>query len=65
MNFEFIEGIETGDKVVKFGWVGIAYKEVVNDKGERRGVGVVAEEHGGGSFGVTVLGKEGDKAELG
>jgi hypothetical protein len=25
---------------------------------------VVAEEHGGGSFGVTVLGKEGDKAKL-
>jgi hypothetical protein len=51
--------------VVKFGWVGITDKEVVNDKGKRGGVGVVAEEHGGGGFGVAVLGKEGDKAELG
>ena len=65
MNFEFIEGRETRDKVVKFGWVGVTDKEVVNDKGKRGGVCVVAEEHGGGSFGVAVLGKEGDKAELG
>ncbi len=65
MNFEFIEGGETRDKVVKFGWVGITDQEVVNDKGKRSGVGVVAEEHGGGGFGVAVSGKEGDKAELG
>jgi hypothetical protein len=65
MNLEFIEGGETRDKVVKFGWVGITDKEVVNDKGKRGGVGVVAEEHWGGGFGIAVLGKEGDKAELG
>ncbi len=65
MNFEFIEGRETRDKVVKFGWVGITDEEVGNNKGKRDGVGVMAEEHGGGGFGVAVLGKEGDKAELG
>ncbi len=59
MNFEFIEGRKTGDNVGKFGWMRIAYEEVVSYKGERGGVGVVAEEHGGGSFGVTVLGKGG------
>jgi hypothetical protein len=63
--FEFIEGGETRDKVVKFGWVGIMDTEVVNDMGKRGGVGVVAEEHGGRGFGVAVLGKEGHKAELG
>ena len=56
MNFEFIEGRETGDKVMKFGGVGIAEEEVVNNKGKRGGVGVVAEKHGGGGFGVAVLG---------
>ncbi len=65
MNFEFIEGRETGDKVVKFGWVGVTDEEVVNNKGKRGRVGVVAEEHGGGGFGVAVLGKEGDKTKLG
>ncbi len=65
VNFEFIDGGETGDTVVKFGWVGITDKEVINDKGKSRGVGVVAEEHGVGGFGVAVLGKEVDKAELG
>ncbi len=65
MNFEFIEGSETGDKVVKFEWVGVTDEEVVNNKGERGGVGVVAEEHGCGGFGVAVLGKEGDKTKLG
>ncbi len=65
MNFDFIEEEETGDKVVKFGWVGTTDKEVVNGKGKSRGVGVVAEEHGSGGFGVAVLDKEGDKAELG
>jgi hypothetical protein len=48
MNFEFIEGRETRDKVVKFVGVGIADEEVVNNKGKRGGEGVVAEKHGGG-----------------
>ena len=65
MNFEFIEGRETRDKVIKFGGVGIADEEVVNNKGKRGGVGVVSEKHGGGGFGVAVLGEGGDKAELG
>jgi hypothetical protein len=65
MNFEFIEGGETRDKVVKFGGVGIADEEVVNNKGKRGGVGVVAEKHGSGGFGVAVLGKEGSKTKLG
>ena len=65
MNFEFIEGRETGDKVIKFGGVGIADEEVVNNKGKSGGVGVMAEKHGGGGFGVAVLGKEGDKTKLG
>ena len=65
MNFEFIEGRETRDKVIKFGRVGIADEEIVNNKGKRGGVGVVAEKHGGGGFGVAVLGKEGDKTKLG
>ncbi len=64
MNFEFIEGRETRDKVVKFGGVGITDKEIVNNKGKCGGVGVVAEKHGGGCFGVAVLGKEGDKTKL-
>ncbi len=33
MNFEFIEGGEARDKVVKFGWVEITNEEVVNNKG--------------------------------
>ena len=65
MNFEFIEGRETRDKVIKFGRVGIADEEIVNNKGKRGGVGVVSEEHGSGGFGVAVLGKEGDKTKLG
>ena len=65
LNFEFIEGRETVDKVVKFEWVGVTDEEVVNNKGERGGVGVVAKEHGGGGFGVAVLGKEGDTTKLG
>ncbi len=63
--FEFIEGRETRDKVVKFGGVGITDEEVVNNKEKRGGVGVVAEEHGGEGFGVAVSGKEGDKTKLG
>ena len=63
MNFEFIEGGETRDKVIKFGGVGVADEEVVNNKGKRGGVGVVAEKHGGGGFGVAVLGKEGARQD--
>ena len=37
----------------------------VSGKGEGGGVGVVAEEHRGGGFGVAVLGEKRDKAKLG
>jgi hypothetical protein len=50
MNFEFIEGRQAGDKVVKFRGVGIADKEVIYGKGEGGGVRVVAEKHGDGGF---------------
>jgi hypothetical protein len=65
MNLKFIEGRKTSNKVVEFRGVGVAYKEVVHNKGEGSGVGVVSEEHGGGGFGVAVLGKEGDKTGFG
>jgi hypothetical protein len=65
MNFELIEGRDTRDKVVKFGGVGITDEDVVNNKGKRGGVGVVAEKHGGGGFGLAVLGKEEYKTKLG
>jgi hypothetical protein len=65
MNFEFIEGGKTGDEVVKFGGVGVTDKKVVYDEGEGSGVGMVAEEHGGGSFREAVLGEKGDKTKLG
>ncbi len=65
MNFEFIEGGEARYKVVKFGGLRIANEEIVHDEKKSGGVGVMAEEHGGRDFGVAVLGKEGDKAELG
>ncbi len=42
--------------MVEFRGVRIAYKEVVDNKGEGGGVSVVAEEHRGGRFGVAVLG---------
>jgi hypothetical protein len=58
MNFEFIEGRQTGDKVVQFRGVGIADEEIVYYEGEGSGVSVVAEEHGGGSFGEPMLGKK-------
>ena len=51
--------------MVKFGGVGITDKEVVYNKGEGSGVGVVAAEHGSGSFRETVLGEKGDKTKLG
>jgi hypothetical protein len=57
MNLKFIEGRKTSNKE--------AYKEVVHNKGEGGDVGVVSEEHGGGSLGEAVLGKEGDKTKLG
>ncbi len=49
--------------MVKFGGVGITDKEVVYDKGEGSGVGVVAEEHGGGSFREAVLGEKDNKTK--
>ncbi len=58
MNFEFIEGRQTGDKVVEFRGVRIADEEIVHNKGEGSGVGVVAEEHGGGGFGESMLGEK-------
>ena len=51
--------------MVEFRGVGIANKEVIDNKGEGGGVGVVAEEHGGGGFGVAVLSEKRDKAKLG
>ena len=51
--------------MVKFRGVGITDKEVVYDKGEGSGVGVVAEEHGDGSFREAVLGEKGNKTKLG
>jgi hypothetical protein len=56
MNLKFIEGGKAGYKVVKFRGVGVAYKKVVDGKGEGGGVGVVAEEHRGGGFRIAVLG---------
>ena len=50
--------------MIKFGGVRIADEEVVNNKRKRGGVGVVAGKHGGGGFGVAVLGKKGDKTQL-
>ncbi len=44
--------------MVKLRGVGIADKKVVNGKGEGGGLGVVAEKHECGGFGVAVLGKE-------
>jgi hypothetical protein len=55
MNLKFIEGGKAGYKVVKFKGVGVAYKKVVDGKGEGGGVGVVAEEHRGGGFSIAVL----------
>ncbi len=63
MNFEFIEGGKTGDEVINFGGVRVTDKEVVYDEGEGSGVGVVAEEHGGGSLREAVLGEKGDKTK--
>jgi hypothetical protein len=45
--------------------LGIANEEIVHYQGEGGGVGVVAEEHGGGGFREAVLGEEGNKAKLG
>ncbi len=55
MNFEFIEGGETGNKVVKFRVVRIADEEIVHYEGEGGGVGVMAEEHGCGGLSVAVV----------
>ena len=64
MDLKFIDGGKARHKVVKFGGVGGANKEVVDGEGEGSGVGVVAEEHRGGGFGVAVLGEKRDKAKL-
>jgi hypothetical protein len=45
--------------------MGIADEEIVHYEGEGSGVGVVAEEHGGGSFREPMLGEKSDKTELG
>ena len=64
MNLKFIEGGKTCNKVVEFRGVRVSYKEVVYNEGEGGGVGVVSEEHRGGSLREAVLGKEGDKTKL-
>ena len=51
--------------MVKFRGVGITDKKIVYEEVEGSGVGVVAEEHGNGSFRETVLGEKGDKTKLG
>jgi hypothetical protein len=51
--------------VVEFGGVGVTCKEIGYSKEEGGGVGVVAEKHRGGGFGVAVLCEEGYKAKLG
>jgi hypothetical protein len=51
--------------MVEFRGVRVVYKEVVHNKGEGGGVGVVSEEHGSGSLREAVLGKERDKTKLG
>jgi hypothetical protein len=56
MDLKFIEGGKAGYKVVEFIGVGVAYKEVIDSKGEGGGVSVVLEEHRGGGFRVAVLG---------
>ena len=56
MNLKFIAGGKARHKVIEFGGVGVAYKEVIDSEGEGGGVGVVAEEHRGGGFRVAVLG---------
>ncbi len=45
--------------------MGIADEEIIHYQGESGGVGVVAEEHGGGGFREAVLGEEGDKTKMG
>jgi hypothetical protein len=56
MNLKFIEGEKAGYQVVEFRGVRVAYKEVVDGKGEGGGVSVVAEKPRGGGFGVAMLG---------
>ena len=50
-----IEGGKTCNKVVEFRGVRVSYKEVVYNKSEGGGVGVVSEKHGGGSLREAVL----------
>ncbi len=56
MNLKFIEGGKAGHKVIEFREVRVAYKKVIDSKGEGGGVGVVVEEHRGGCFREAVLG---------
>ena len=42
--------------MVEFRGVGVAYKKVIDSKGEGGEVSVVAEEHRSGGFRVAVLG---------
>jgi hypothetical protein len=46
MNFEFIEGRKTRDKVFKFRGVGIADEQIVHYKGEGGRVSVVTKAWG-------------------
>ncbi len=50
--------------MVEFGGVGIADEEIAHYEGEGSEVGVVAEEHGGGSFREPMLGEKSDKPKL-
>ncbi len=45
--------------------MGIADEGIVHYEGEGSEVGVVTEEHGGGSFREAMLGEKSDKTELG
>jgi hypothetical protein len=56
MDLKFIVSVKAGYKAVEFRGMGVAYKEVIDSKGEGGGVRVVAEEHRGGGFRVVVLG---------
>ena len=65
MNFEFIEGRETGDKVIKFGGVGKRTRKSSTTRENAVEWVWWRKSMGGGGFGVAMLGKEGDKTKLG
>ena len=56
MNLKFIESGKARYNGVEFRVVRVAFKEVIDSKGEGGGVSVVAEEHRGRGFRVTVFG---------